>query len=189
MSYVIPTNELTLTDIKNFKSNAIEAGIFRALKLGVAAVREELVVREAFPFDDLGGAAVGWTTNEYLSMLIPAANAWCSAFSAGALPGTQRQLATTQVAVFYKFADTEQNPVVTGVRFRKGAGGATTLGSFFLQLPTESKLEPDVYFNEPVVYDPQSWLFIEIYPTGNLGNQESIPFGCFIIEPTGGTVS
>ncbi len=190
MSYVIPTNELTLTDIKSFRGAAIEKGIERALALGIARVREELVAREAYPLDDLGVVALnGWVTNEYLSMVIPAANAWCSAFSFGALPGAQHQLATTQIAVFYKFADTEQNPVVTGVRFRKGAAGATTLASFFLQLPTEAKLEPDVYFNEPIVYDPQSWLFIEIYPTGNMGNQESIPFGCFIIEPTGGTVS
>jgi hypothetical protein len=91
--------------------------------------------------------------------------------------------------VFYKFADTEATPVVTAVRFRQGAQGATTLASYFLQLPTEAKLEPDVYFSEPVVYNPQSWLYIEIYPTGNMGNQESIPFGCFIIEPTGGTIS
>ncbi len=190
MSYPIPTNELTLTDIKAFRGAAIESGIQRALALGIARVREELVAREAYPLDDLGAVAVqGWGTNEYLSFALPAANNWGSAFSNGALPGSQRQLATTQVAVFYKFADTEQNPVVTAVRFRKGVAGATTLASFFLQLPTEAKLEPDVYFSEPVVYDPQSWLFIEVYSTGNVGNQESIPFGCFIIEPTGGTVS
>ena len=189
MSYGISTNELTLTDIKAFRGAAIDKGIQRALKLGIASSPDELVVREAFPFDDLGGAANGWVTNNYLSMVIPAANAWCSAFSAGALPGTQRQLANNQIAVFYKFADVDAVPVVTAVRFRVGAAGATTLASFFTQLPTQAKLEPDVYFSEPVIYDPQAWMYIEIYPTGNVGNQETIPFGCFIIEPTGGTVS
>jgi len=189
MSYVIPTNELTLTDIKTFKAAAEEAGIARALTLGIARSRNELVVREAYPRADLGTAATGWTTEEYISMAIPAANAWCSAFSAGALPGTVHQLSRAQVAVFYKFADTETAPVVTGVRFRVGATGSTTKASFYTQLATEAKLEPDVYFSEPVIYDPDDWIYIEIYPTGNIGGQESIPFGCFIIERTGGTVS
>ncbi len=189
MSYPIATNELTLTDRKNFINGAITMGVNRAIKLGLASRREELVVREAYPFDDLGGAAVGWVTNDYLSMVLPAANAWASAFSAGALPGTQRQLVNNQIAVFYKFADVEDNPVVNAVRFRLGVAGATTLGSFFTQLPTMVKIEPDVYFSEPIVYDPQSWMYIEIYHTGNVGGQEHIPFGCFIIEPTGGTVS
>lgn len=189
MSYVIPTNELTLTDIKAFRGAAVEAGIARALALGLARDRAELVVREAFPLADLGGAAAGWNTENYLSMVIPAVNAWCSAFSTGALPGTQRQLATTQVAIFYKFADVAANPVVNAVRYRVGAAGASTKTSFFLQLPTQAKLESDVYFSEPVIYDPQSWLYIEIYPTGNLGGQEPIPMGCFIVEPLGGTIS
>ncbi|KKL92592.1 hypothetical protein LCGC14_1883150 [marine sediment metagenome] len=190
MSYIVPTNELTLTDIKAFRGNAINRGIERALKLGLASNPNELVVRDAFPHADLGLAATnGWLTENFISFAIPAANAWSSAFDSGALPGTQIQLGATQIAVFYKFADTEDAPVVNGVRFRLGAAGATTLASFYLQLPTQSKIEPDVYFTEPVVYDPQSWLYIEIYPTGNIGGQEQIPFGCFIIEPTGGTVS
>ena len=190
MSYIIPTSELTLTDIKNFRQKAVDHGIARALKLGIASNPLELVVRDAFPHDDMGLAATnGWLTNNYLSMAIPAANAWCSAFDSGALPGTQIQLGASQLAVFYKFADTEDNPVVNAVRFRLGAAGASTLASFYLQLPTQSKIEPDVYFTEPVVYDPQSWLYIEVYPTGNIAGNEQIPFGCFIIEPTGGTVS
>jgi hypothetical protein len=189
MSYVIATNELSLADRKVYINNAVEAGIARALVLGIARNREELVVREALAREDLGTAATGWTTNEFISMAIPAANAWCSAFSAGALPGTAFQLARTKLAVFYKFADTEANPIVTGVRFRVGTTGATTKAVFSTQLPTEAKMEPDVYLTEPVIYDPEDWLYIEIYPTGNVGGNESIPFGCFIVERVGGTVS
>lgn len=189
MSYVIPTNELSLADRKAFIAGAVEAGISRALALGVARGRDELVVREALPREDLGTAATGWVANNYLSMVIPAANAWCSAFSNGALPGTAFQLARTQVAVFYKFADTEGAPVVTGLRFRVGVTGATTKSVFSIQLPTEAKLEPDLYFTEPVIYDPEDWLYIEIYPTGNIAGQEHIPFGCYIVERTGGTIS
>ena len=195
MSYVVPTNELSLADRKVYLHEAIRAGVARALALGIARTERELVVREALPREDLGtgtpaAPATGWFSNEYQSMLIPAAvNAWCSAFSGGALPASAYQLARTQVAVFYKFADTEGQPVVTGVRFRVGVTGATTKAVFSIQLPTEVKLEPDVYFTEPVIYDPEDWIYIEIYPTGNIGNRESIPFGCFIVERTGGTIS
>jgi len=195
MSYTIATNELSLADRKVFINAAIEAGIARALALGIARTREELVAREALPREDLGtgtpaAPATGWFSNNYQSMIIPAAvNVWVSAFSGGALPASVFQLARTQVAVFYKFADTMAAPVVTGVRFRVGVGGATTKAAFSIQLPTEAKLEPDVYFTEPVIYDPEDWLFIEVYPTGNAGGRETIPFGCFIVERTGGTVS
>lgn len=192
MSYVVPVNELSLADRKVFLNAAIEAGIARALALGIARSREELVVREALPREDLGTGALvgqGWLTNEYLSMAIPAANAWCAAFSNGALPGSVFQLARTRIAVFYKFADTSHHPVVTGLRFRVGPGGASTKTVLSIQLPTEAKMEPDVYFTEPVIYDPEDWLYIEIYPTGNVMGQESIPFGCFIVERVGGTIS
>lgn len=189
MSYVIPVNELSLADRKAYIGAAVEAGIVRALALGIARHRGELVAREALPREDLGTAATGWVANNYLSMVIPAANAWCAAFSTGALPGTAFQLARTRVAVFYKFADTMANPVVTGLRFRVGPTGASTKAVFSFQLPTEAKMEPDVYFTETVIYDPEDWLFIEIYPTGNMAGQETIPMGCFIVERTGGTVS
>lgn len=195
MSYVIPTNELSLADRKAYIAGAVESGIERALSLSVARTRGELVVREALPREDLGtgtpaAPATGWFSNEYQSMIIPAAvNAWVSVFSGGALPASAFQLSRTQVAVFYKFADTEATPIVTGLRFRVGVTGATTKSVFSFQLPTEAKLEPDLYFSEPVIYDPEDWIYPEIYVTGNIGNRESIPFGCFIIERTGGTIS
>jgi len=195
MSYAVSTNELSLADRKVYLEAAKKAGIARALALGIARTEEELVVREALPREDLGtgtpaAPATGWFSNEYQSMIIPAAvNAWISAFSGGALPASAFQLARTQVAVFYKFAAAEATPVVTGLRFRVGVTGATTKAVFSIQLPTEVKLEPDVYLTEPVIYDPEDWLYIEVYVTGNIGNRESIPFSCFIVERTGGTVS
>lgn len=188
MSYVIPTNELTLTDMQRFRGGAIEAGIQRALSLGIARVREELVARDAFPFTDLGTAATGWQTDQYQTMAIPAINAWCAAFGV-ALPASAFQLGRAQVVVFYKFADIDDTPFITGVRFREGATGASTKAAFFIQLESWAKLEPDVYFSEPVVYDPDDFLYIEVYPIGNLNNQQNIAFGAYIIERTGGTVS
>ncbi len=189
MSYVVPTNELTLTDIKMFRSAAIEAGITRALALGIARSRDELVVRGALPFTDFGGAAIGWTIEQYRNPVIAAAG-WGSAFDAGALPAFAPTLANSKVAVFYKFADFTAAPVVTGVRFRVGGTGATTRASFFQQLEMGAKLEPDVYFTEPVVYDPQDVVYIELYyDAAQAALAEQFAFGCYIVERLGATVS
>jgi hypothetical protein len=188
MSYAVPTNELTLTDIKQFKTQAIEAGIKAAMDSGIGQ-RNNLVVREAFPNQDFGNNALGWLTENYVNPVI-AALGWGSPFSAGAVPAFVPQLQRTKVAVFYKFANTNATPLVTGIRFRVGNTGASTKASFMIQLNTESKLEPDVYFSEPVVYLPEDFVYIEAYYSAACAaGSQTIPFGCFIVERIGSTVS
>jgi len=189
MSYVIPTNELTLTDIKSFRGGAIEAGIIRALALGIARNREELVVREATPHTDLWDGVSGYAAEYYTTRaLFPAvAGTWALVYDTALL--TAPALGRTKVAVFYKIADSMADPQVTGVRFRVGATGATTKASFLIQLPIDNKLEPEVYLSEPVVYDPEDIMFIEWVARAATPATEELSFGCFIIERTGGTVS
>jgi hypothetical protein len=188
MSYAIGSKELTLTDIKQFKQNCMTAGIARALALGVGSNEGELVVREALPLTDFGLGAVGWTTEEYRTAALGTPG-WNSAFSAGAVPANAPTMSRSQVAVFYKFADVEAAPVVTALRFRIGQAGATTKALFNVQLETTANLEPDVYFSEPIIYDPQDVLYIEVYTTAIVAVSEHIPFGAFIIEKIGGIIS
>jgi len=188
MSYIVPTNELTLSDIKTFRAAAVESGIIRALALGLARSREELVVRHALPGTDFG-VATGWTIEQYRNPVIAAAG-WGSPFDTGALPAFAPTLANSKVAVFYKFADYTAAPVISGVRFRVGGTGATTKATFFMQLETGAKLEPDVYFTEPVTYDPQDVVYIEAYYTAGVAALgETFAFGCFIVERLGANVS
>jgi len=188
VSYAIPTKELSLTDIRSFKSGAIEAGIVTAVEKGIGE-RNQLVVREAFPFTDFGAGAVGWTTEWYRNPAI-AAIGWGSPFNAGAVPANVPILPVNRVAVFYKFQDSTPAPMVTAVRFRVGATGASTKASFYIQMPTEGNLEPDVYFSEPVVYEPQDSVYIEFYYTGAVvAGGENFAFGCFIIERVGAVIS
>ena len=192
MSYVIPTNELTLTDIKNFKGAAVEAGIARALALGLAQNEKELVVREAHPGTDFSlPGAVGWTNEYYITQGAAGALAWAGVFDTSvAAVVNAPQLARTSVAVFYKMMDAAEDPVVTAVRFRVGVTGATTKASFFIQPFIDIKLEPEVWLSEPVVYDPEDWLYMEYYGRANTAaGGEELSFGCFIVERTGGTIS
>ena len=189
MSYLIPTNELTLTDIKAFRAMAVEAVITRALALGIARGREELVVRAALPFTDFGNGAVGWTLEQYSGPVIAAAG-WGSVFNAGALPANAPTLANTKVAVFYKFADYSVAATITGFRFRVGGTGATTKATYIMQLETGSKLEPDCYLTEPVIYDPQDILYIEAYYAAAVAaGAEQFAFGAFVCERLGANIS
>ncbi len=187
MSYAIPTNELSLADRKAFINGAVQAGIARALALGIARQRAELVVREAHPGTDFSApGAVGWTNEYYITQGAAANLVWALACNTGAVC----QLARTSVAAFYKIADADNNPVTTAVRFRVGLTGATTKASFFIQQFIDIKLEPEVYLSEPVIYDPEDWLFIEHYGrAATPAAGEELSFGCFIIERAGGTIS
>ena len=187
MSYAIPGNEVSLSDRQRFVNGAIQAGIDRALALGNARTREELVWREAHPGTDFTDpAGSGWTNEYYVTPGAAGALAWALAPDTGNAP----QLARTKIAVFYKMFDAAEDPVVTAVRFRVGVTGATTKASFYLQLPFDIKLEPEVWLSQPVIYDPEDWLFIQFYgraATAVAG--EELGFGCFIVERVGGTIS
>lgn len=182
MSYPIATNELTLTDLKTFRGGAVEAGIARALTLSIASDRKELVVYEALPLTNFGAAL--YTTEQYITGALVAG--WQAAGD-GAGVGT---LPVGQVAVFYKaFNGTNVvPPLAIGCRFRIGATGSTTKAVFQMQLALESKMEADIYFSEPVVYDPNDRLFIQVYSPG-IGAAETFGFGCFIVSRLGPEIS
>ena len=183
MSYTIATRELTLTDLKAFRGGAVEAGIARALHLSIATNRLELVVLEALPLTNFPGA---WTTEQYITPA-PAAVGWGGAGD-GAAVGV---LPVGQVAVFYKCANGSAvvPPVFIASRFRIGATGASTKASFHFQLAIENKIESDVYFSEPVVYDPQDNAMIQAYSNAAAGAAETLAFGAFIIMRLGAEVS
>ena len=189
MSYAIPTNELTLQDIRNYKVKAFEAGIVRAKAKGIAASDEELVWREAYPSTDMGAivaAANGYALEYYVTPAAVGAGAWAAVFglAAAGLP----ILPVARVAVFYKVYDSDAAPQATAVRFLLAA--ATTKASFFIQCLLDNKLEPEAWLSEPVVYDPQDAVNIQFYGrAATAGVGEELGFGCFIIERVGAVVS
>ena len=192
MSYAIPTNELTLADIRSYKEKCLAAGIARAKAKGIAASDQELVWREQLPSFDLGAlaglaAGVGWALEYYVTAAAVGAGVWAPAPGAVAWVADPA-LPVGRVGVYYKVYDAMAAPVVTAVRFM--IAGATTKGVFFIQELIDSKLEPEAWFSEPIVYDPQDIQNIDFYgrlATPALG--EELGFGCFIIERVGAVVS
>lgn len=195
MSYAIPVNEVSLSDIKRFKEAALAAGIARAIAKGIAGSPDEMVWRDGLPSTDFGAlaqAATGYTTEFYNTLPGVGAAAWALVFDTAtpAGPAVPAFLPDDRIAVFYKIYDAAANPVATAVRFRVGATGATTKASVLIQGQIDNKLESDVYISEPVTYDARDRLFIELYgrvatPVGG----EELGFGTLVIERVGGTVS
>jgi len=140
------------------------------------------VAYEALPLTNMG--ALAYTTENYITGALVAG--W-QASGDGAGVGT---VPIGQILVFYKTANASAvvPPLVTAVRFRIGLTGASTKAVFFIQLATENKMESDVYFSEPVVYEPQDRLFLQVYSTG-IGAAEPVSFGCFVISRLGPEIS
>ncbi|MFY9259573.1 MAG: hypothetical protein WAO71_03590 [Gallionella sp.] len=189
MSYAIPTNELTLSEITRYKTDALNAGIARAKSKGIAAVDEELVWREALPAFDMGAlvlAGSGWALNYYVTPAAAGAGAWASAF--GLAAALDPILPVGRIAVFYKVYNPTPGAQATAVRFLLAQ--ATTKAVFFTQSILDSKDEPEAWFSQPVVYDPQDTVNIDFYArAATAGVGEELGFGCFIIERVGAVVS
>ena len=178
--YLVPTSELTLTDIKEFRQRAIDAGIARAISKKLITSAAEAVAREAQPVADFGTA-----TDQWLSTPLAAVNTPYSVFPAAA---GNPLLGVTRIAVFYKVSiGTAPNPISL-LSFREGAGAGTTYAVFNTEV-LDAKDESDGYFTEPVVYDNQRVLNIVATCRVATALAARIILGCFIIEPRGPVLS
>lgn len=181
---IVPQEELTLTDKKNYCSQALEAGIARAIAKAIAA-RDELVHRHA-----QCGLDFGCTTNFWLTQTLAAIP---GPFTVFALAGAARvpRLGVNQVAVFYKASILSVPNPFTILRFGLGptAGAPTTTKANLDLEQIEGYLTAIGFFSEPITYDPQEWVNICVENKINTAAQEHLVLSCYIIEPAGGVIS
>ena len=175
---LIPTDELTLTDKMGFRKQAIEAGLNRALAVGVIPNREQGVVRHADPVTDFGMVAGGW-----LTAALAVAGTQYSCFNA--LTPT---LANNRVAVFYAVA-VETFPIpINLLAFREGVAAGTTYAIFDVEQLSTMQQQLG-YFSNPVVYDPQRVLNVVVTCRIVTAAVARVWLGCYIIEPGGPVIS
>jgi len=186
MSFPIATPELSVSQLERFRTNAKLAALKRAIDLKLATSMDELVFREANPGTDLSQPAGSGYTNETYLTGAAVINTWTSVYDTAVVP----RLGNRQIAVFYKTYVIDANPATTAVRFRLGQTGATTLGWFFVEQILNTALVPEAWFSEPIVYNPDQFMFIEFYPMAAVpAAGERLGFGCFIAEPIGESIS
>jgi len=179
MSYIVPSEELTLTDKKQLRNEALEAGIARALKLGLASSREGLIAREPENIADFGTAADQW-----LTAALTAVGTLFTVFNNIATP----TLANNKLVVFYKVGvETAPSPVSL-LWFQLGAAAGTTKAVFDLE-QLVNHLVVEGYFNEPVVYDPTNVLNVRVTCRILTNLQARVQLGGFLVEPRGQVIS
>ncbi len=182
-SYVVPTEELTLTDIKQLRNDAADKGIMRGMAKW-ACGESELLVREADNVVDFGTGPGGW-----LTMPLAVVGNLYSVFATAVPALLTPALANNRIAVFYKVNLDMPFPIsVDQLLFREGVGAATTYAIFDLE-GLATKLVSDGYFTYLPVYDPTRVMNIVVRCRVVTNAQARVRLGCFIIEPTGPVIS
>lgn len=192
MSYLIESWNLSMEDKKKFRINSVEAGIARALHLGIVTDREELVVW------GLSSSAVGlggWTFGP------PIGRGWDT--------WIQHENTSRGVLVIIKVTILSPlTPGLDGIRFFAGSTKAALKASYSLsQLygiapllqAIQEKLSIDRlagvrenleswpimegYFSEPIIYDPRDNINIDLLcdSTDGIG----LALGGFVIRRIG----
>jgi len=178
VSYLIPKDEMTLTEMRTYRENALKKGIARA-KVKLNLTEAELCVRPFENGQDVPAIVLDqWRTAALAAISTPAVPAAVSIFQAvGAF-----LLATNKVAVFYKVACEEAPLPVALLTFRKGGAAGVTIAEFDLeQLANATSAEG--YFTDPVVYDPQDNIAVQVTPRIATGLFTRVQLGGWIIEP------
>ncbi len=174
--FLIPTSELTLTDIRGYRAQAKGALIDRAIKLGLVTNPKELVIRDGLPgidFTLVSGFGYWLSGPLVISTMYIYVN--------GAL-------AVNRVCCFYKVGVESAAPSTARIYFQRGVAGATTIGIVEVE-PLYTKLETEGYMSEVAVYDKAENIFIQLFPRLTVAGGERVILSAFVGEPVGNLIS
>jgi len=177
-SFLVPWETMTLSDIKAYKERAISVGVARmgTGQLNLVTTPDDLTVRTIRAQADL---AVGTAGEDEWGFNLAAAG-----LNAGLV---NIVLAANQLVVFYGIDDYDANPVATLVMFLTAAAGGTTKMIVDLQDCRGFTFCAGM-LSEPVVYDPQSRIYISM-ESDAIHTPEYIALLGYVIEPRGTVVS
>jgi len=178
-SFLVPVDSMTLTDQKSYKLSAIQAGVARMMELSLVTTMDDLLVRLIRPHADLGvgvGAAAeeNWRFNLAIAGLNP-----------GAITRINRP--SNEIVVFFGIDNWDANPEVTVVTFRTALTGGTTKMMVDTQI-CRGHVNSAGFLSEPVVYDPQEDVYVDIAADVISATQQCI-FNGYIITKHGQVIS
>jgi hypothetical protein len=155
-SNFIPDDDMTVTDKKELKSAAQQAGMVRALFCSFGAGCEELSCRDIRPSIDL---PVGFAAGDRWIFPTPAA-AVAAAFTT--TTWINERVPNRTILVFYAVALESANPEISEIFFRSGPGGAGRTAAVFNFESCYTKMQSEGYFSRPITYDEQENCFIQV---------------------------
>ncbi len=156
-STLIPVDELTLTDIKAFKEATIRAGVARAVFKALGANENELAIRDIRPLIDF---PVTWAA-QVDRWLLPATPA---AIAAGTMSvWINEALPVGRVLAIYGVAVESATPECSIMLLRSGPAGQGRTAAVIELEKLYTKMNSDGFLAEPVTYDPQETVYIQVY--------------------------
>lgn len=173
-SYIIPTDELSLSDMKGFRVKAVQAALNRgASKLGVGT--DELVVRNIENILDIGATLDQWNTAS-LAVL----GTQYSVFQA--VPAVT--LANNKLAVLYKVGVETVPFPVSLMTVRSGGASGNIIAEYDLEQIVNAR-EQEGYVSEPVPFDPTQAFAIQVTARIATGAYARVQLGMYLVEPKG----
>lgn len=188
MSYIIPTEEIALSEQYRMRKTAIEEGKARAAKLWSMVV-DNLTARDAdYVTDFIAPFSAAVATAGWLSMPLAAVGTWYSVFADSTPAAVTPVPPQNQVWVFYKVSQlTLAGPdPVSGLQFRTGA--AANLKAHFDMEALYGKSVQDGYLSQPVTYQNPEVCTCQVEARAAIAVGCRVRLGCFIIEPLQNTV-
>jgi len=187
VSYLIPTEEITLAEQYRMRQNAVTMVKARAAEK-FAMAPANIPVRDADYVTDFIPAATSAGIAGWLSMPLVAVGLWYSVFADNVPAAITPAVPTNQVWVFYKVSQlTLAGPdPVSGLQFRIGA--AANLKSHFDMEALYGKTVSDGYFSMPVTYENPDIATIQVECRIAIAVGCRVRMGCLIAEPLQATV-
>lgn len=180
-SFVIPKDELTLTDMKTFRDKAIASGMARAIEKKVSGVPDEMVVRGFSNGLDVPLIVLDqWNT----APLVAPIGTPYSCFQAVAAVG----LAANKLAVFYKVG-VETVPMPVGALIFRSGGAAGNINAIFDLEQLVNAWTQEGYFSECVVWDPTMLYAAQVITRIATGVFARVQLGGLVFEPKGQTIA
>lgn len=216
IQFVTPSEQLTLTDRKDYRCAALAAGIERCyqkaignrddipglsatLPLGerlamIAALLKNggspksLDIREFQPLLDVPGLVAAAGLDSWVTAVLAGINTFSSVFSTIPAPVNP----ANRTVVFWKVGVETAGFPVSRIVFRTGGITGNILANFDLEQLVNAWV-PEGYFSEPVVIDPQQTYAVQVRDRGVLGVSTglvaNVQLGAFVFEPAGTTAS
>lgn len=187
--FVIPTEELTLSELSRRRQEAIQYGKARASKIWEVSV-DDLTARDADYVNDfiLPATPAAVATAGWLSLPLLAVGTWYSVFANSTPIAVTPVCPNNQLWVFYKVAVlTVAGPdPVCGLEFRTGT--AANLKNYFDLENLYGKTVADGYFSQLVNYENPEICTCNVECRVAIGVGCRVKLGTFIIETMQTTV-
>ena len=191
MSYLIPTEDLSLAQQEQRRRDAVVLGaqaLVGKSVVGAASMVDDRAAEYAIDFiQQTTTAALALGLAGWLTMPLAAVGTRYSVFATNAPLAVNPIVPINQVWVFYGVAINTPGRVVSNMLFTKGTAGNRY--RFFDLEPLYSKMTTDGYFTQPVVYVPSDVVGCTVMCRVPTNLAAEVVLKTLVLEPKGQNVT